>query len=80
MAFVSKIISTVAMVDGWQIVTESDTVHMSDDWFCKLKPVIGDYLTHCTDGYYSVCYKHAYNAIMQELKYVHHTTSDTPVR
>ena len=67
MAFVSKIVSTVAMADGWQIVTEYGLIHMSDDWYSRFKPGIGVYLTHCTDGYYSVCYKHAYNAITEVL-------------
>lgn len=65
MSLVSRITSTAPMVDGWQIVSEAATIHMTDDWFCKHKPIVGDYLTLNADGYYAVVSLHAYNAIRE---------------
>lgn len=65
MAIVAKITSTAATIDGWHIVADGVRYHMSDDWFCRYRPITGDYLTHNDDGYYAVVTLHAYNAIRQ---------------
>jgi hypothetical protein len=65
MVIVSRITNTSAMVDGWRIVSELTEIHMTDDWFCRYRPVVGDYLTYNNDGYYAVIPLQAYNAVRQ---------------
>ena len=65
MTFIARITTVESQVDGWQIHTAAVTVHMTDDWFCKYRPVTGDYLTHNADGYYAVIPLQAYNAVRQ---------------
>jgi hypothetical protein len=65
MAFIARITAVVSEIDGWKIHSEVITIHMTDDWFCKYKPVVGDYLTHNDDGYYAVIPLQAYNAVRQ---------------
>jgi hypothetical protein len=65
MAFITRITAVVSEIDGWKIHSEVTTIHMTDDWYCKYKPVVGDYLTHNDDGYYAVIPLQAYNAVRQ---------------
>jgi hypothetical protein len=65
MAFIARITAVVSEIDGWKIHSEVITIHMTDDWFCKYKPVVGDYLTRNDDGYYAVIPLQAYNAVRQ---------------
>lgn len=67
MSFISEIKELQSETCGVIVrVADNDTAFLfGPRWQERNKPVVGDYLTQCNDGYYSVCPKHAFNAIKQ---------------
>jgi len=67
MTFVKQINAINLTTDGVKLkVSDIDEpIHMGLVWYRRWTPAIGDYLTQCNSGFYSVCPKNAFNAIRQ---------------